>query len=101
MAILELYADVVNRPQVEDDFTDKQIKKETQTNFLAKFIIVDADRILNDSKEKEYFRQLLDYCRIQNAKGNTPIFIIANNPDFEYVACLHDENFTAAIRGWH
>lgn len=71
----------------------KQIKKEAQTNFLAKFIIVDADRILNDSKEKEYFRQLLEYCRIQNDKGNTPIFIIANNPDFEYVACLHDEDY--------
>ena len=71
----------------------KQIKKESQTNYLAKFIIVDADRILNVPGEKEKFLKLLDYCRIQNDKGNTPLFVIADNPDFEYVACLHDADY--------
>lgn len=68
----------------------RQIKKESQTNYLAKFIIVDADRIVSVPGEKENFLKLLEYCRIQNEKGNTPLFIIADNPDFEYVACLHD-----------
>ena len=68
----------------------KQIKKEAQTNYLAKFIIVDADRIKTIPREQENFLKLLEYCKLQNDKGNTPHFLIADNPDFEYVACLHD-----------
>ncbi len=71
----------------------RQIKKESQTNYLAKFIIVDADRAAVDPGEKENFLKLLEYCRIQNDKGNTPLFVIADNPDFEYVACLHDADY--------
>jgi hypothetical protein len=71
----------------------RQIKKESQTNYLAKFIIVDADRIVSVPGEKENFLKLLEYCRIQNGKGNTPLFVIADNPDFEYVACLHDSDY--------
>lgn len=33
--------------------------------------------------------QLAEYCRLQNKKGTIPHFLIVNNPDFEYVACLH------------
>ena len=47
----------------------RQIKKEAQTNYLARFIIVDADRITTVSGEKENFLKLLEYCRIQNDKG--------------------------------
>ena len=71
----------------------KQIRKEAQTNYLAKFIIVDADRIKNNVGEQENFLKLLEYCMIQNKKGNTPHFLIADNPDFEYVACLHDAEY--------
>ncbi len=71
----------------------RQIKKESQTNYLAKFIIVDADRIVSVPGEKENFLRLLEYCRIQNDKGNTPLFVIADNPDFEHVACLHDTDY--------
>lgn len=66
----------------------RQIKKEAQTNYLARFIIVDADRITTVSGEKENFLKLLEYCRIQNDKGNAPIFVVADNPDFEYIAWL-------------
>ncbi len=71
----------------------KQIRKEAQSNYLAKFIIIDADRINSVPGEKENFVKLLEYCRLQNDKGNTPIFIIADNPDFEYVACMHDLDY--------
>ena len=77
----------------------RQIKKESQTNYLAKFIIVDADRIVKVPGEKENFMKLLEYCRIQNDKGNTPLFIIADNPDFEYVACLHDADYKGQDTG--
>lgn len=84
----------------------KQIKKESQTNYLARFIIVDADRIINVPGEKDNFLKLLEYCRIQNDKGNTPLFVIADNPDFEYVACLHDADYkgqetkTYIVKNW-
>ncbi|SFS72383.1 RloB-like protein [Succinivibrio dextrinosolvens] len=71
----------------------RQIKKESQSNYLAKFIIVDADRIQKVQGERENFLKLLEYCKIQNNKGNTAIFVITNNPDFEYVACLHDNDY--------
>jgi hypothetical protein len=67
----------------------KKIKMESQTNCLAKFIMIDADRMIKDSGEKEGFKRLLEYCTLQNEKGVTPHFLIVNNPDFEYVACLH------------
>lgn len=67
----------------------KKIKMESQTNCLAKFIMVDADRLVKHYEEKDSFLQLAEYCRLQNKKGTVPHFLIANNPDFEYVACLH------------
>ena len=30
-----------------------------------------------------------EYNYIDNKKGTIPHFLIVNNPDFEYVACLH------------
>ncbi|SDB51522.1 RloB domain-containing protein [Butyrivibrio sp. INlla16] len=71
----------------------RQIKKESQTNYLAKFIIVDADRIETVPGEKEHFIELMNYCQLQNQKGNIPHFVIADNPDFEYAACLHDSKY--------
>lgn len=67
----------------------KKIKTESQTNCLAKFVIIDADRMLKHHEEKEGFLQLADYCKLQNKKGASPHFLIVNNPNFEYVACLH------------
>lgn len=66
-----------------------EIKTKAQTNCLAKFIIVDADRISNNSGEKGAFLALFDYCRLQNRKRTIPHFLIVDNPDFEYAACLH------------
>ena len=67
----------------------RKIKTESQTNCVAKFIIVDADRLVKHYEEKGNFLQLMEYCRLQNRKGATPHFLIVNNPDFEYIACLH------------
>ena len=67
----------------------KKIKTESQKNCLAKFIIVDADRLIKHYEEKDSFLQLVEYCRLQNKKGTIPHFLIVNNPDFEYIACLH------------
>lgn len=39
------------------------------------------------------FKKLFEYCVLQNHKENTPHFLIVNNPDFEYVACLHSPQY--------
>lgn len=67
----------------------KKIKTESQTNCLAKFIIIDADRLVKHYEERDSFLQLVEYCKLQNKKGAISHFLIVNNPDFEYVACLH------------
>jgi len=66
-----------------------EIRTKAQRNCLAKFIIVDADRINNGRGEQAAFMALLDYCTLQNGKKTVPHFLIVDNPDFEYVACLH------------
>ena len=66
-----------------------EIRTKAQTNCIAKFVIVDADRISSNSGEEKAFRSLLDYCRLQIQKRAVPHFLIVNNPDFEYVSCLH------------
>lgn len=70
------------------NFLDR-LKTEAQSNCLAKFIIVDADRLQRHPGEKEKFKQLVEYCRLQNNRGAIPHFLIVDNPNFEYAACLH------------
>ena len=71
----------------------KKIRTETSSNCLAKFIIVDADRIMSNEGETEHFKKLYEFCCTQNKTGSIPFFLIANNPDFEYVACLHSPDY--------
>lgn len=67
----------------------KKVKIESQSNCIAKFIIVDGDRLQIQGAEQQNFRALLEYCILQNNRGGIPHFLIVNNPTFEYVACLH------------
>lgn len=71
----------------------RRIKSESMTNCLAKFIIIDADRLQKHPGEIIKFRELYNYCKVQNQKKGIPIFLILNNPDFEYLACLHDPEY--------
>lgn len=71
----------------------RSIKSEPMTNCLAKFIIIDADRLQKHPGEKSKFQELVDYCKLQNQKKSIPMFLILNNPDFEFLACLHDPEY--------
>ena len=71
------------------------IKKETTVNRIATFIVVDGDRAQNISAELQALKELQEYCARQNKKdAASPYFLIIDCPDFEYVACLHDLNFS-------
>lgn len=71
----------------------KEVKTKAQTNCIAKFVIIDADRLIKDVGEEKSFKALLEYCTLQNKKGAVPHFLIVNNPDFEYVSCLHIKEY--------
>ena len=70
-----------------------EIRTRANTNCIAKFIIVDADRISRNKGEKNGFLELMNYCRLQNQKRAVPHFLIVNNPDFEFIACLHNRDY--------
>ena len=67
----------------------EEIKKEAKNNCLAKFVLVDFDRVKKHSGELGKLKELIEYCRLQNQSRKIPHFLILNNPDFEYIACLH------------
>ena len=66
-----------------------EIKTKGQSNGLARFIIVDADRMQSHSGEDAAFLRLLEYCRQQNRQKAIPRFLISPHPALEHVACLH------------
>lgn len=55
----------------------KKVKIESQSNCIAKFIIVDGDRLQIQGAEKQNFRALLEYCILQNNRGGIPHFLIS------------------------
>ena len=70
-----------------------ELKTKGQSNCLARFIIIDADRLRDDRGERANFLELLAYCRRENEKGGIPCFLIVDAPDFEYVACSHAPSY--------
>ncbi len=70
------------------------IKREASNNCLAKFIIIDFDRVKKHSGELPKLKQLIRYCELQNYSGKIPHFLILDNPDFEYIACLHIADYS-------
>lgn len=52
----------------------KKIRTEASSNCLAKFINVDADRIMNNGGEMEHFKKLYEFCCAQNKTGGIPFF---------------------------
>jgi len=59
------------------------VKTESMTNCLAKFIIIDADRMKKHPGEIPKFKELFEYCKIQNQKKSVPIFLILDNPEYK------------------
>ena len=70
-----------------------EIKKEANNNCLAKFIIIYFYRVKKHSGELEKLKEIIEYCKLQNDSKRIPCFLILDNPDFEYIACLHIEDY--------
>ena len=73
----------------------QEVKKESSLNRIATFIIVDGDRAQNINGELKALQELQKYCERQNNKNSLrPYFLIVNTPDFEYISCLHDSEYS-------
>lgn len=70
-----------------------EIKKEASNNCLAKFVIIDFDRVKKHSGELQKLKEIIEYCKLQNNSKRIPHFLILDNPDFEYIACLHMDEY--------
>lgn len=71
----------------------KELKKSSNSNSIAKFVIIDLDVLIDNINENKNLYELINYCKKQNRTSSIPIFIIINNPDFEYIACLHSSAY--------
>lgn len=71
----------------------KEIKKLSDTGYVAKFVILDYDRVLQNTGEWNNFVKIKEYCDMKNKNGRIPYFLIASNYNFEYFACLHSEEY--------
>lgn len=87
----------------------KKIKECADSNCIAKFILIDYDRVIQHGGEKKCLSELIDYCKIQNKKNNIPHFVILSNPNYDYFSCLHSllyrngniESFITSDRGFN
>lgn len=70
-----------------------EVRKDANSNCIAKFIVIDGDRANNVIEEQHNLKKLIDYCANMNNKGSIPHILIVNCPDFEYVACLHSPEY--------
>ena len=78
------------------------IKSNGSINRLATFVIVDGDRAKNIPSELSALQNLQKYCANQNKRDNkSPYFLIVNSPDFEYIACLHDLEYSGGDTAQH
>lgn len=69
------------------------LRTDGNANCLAKFIIIDGDKAVNEIGEKKNLKKLIEYCILQNNSGRTPHILIVNTPDFEFLGCLHTPNY--------
>lgn len=74
-----------------------EVKSDSNTDCLAKFVVIDGDRAVKTEEEKRSLRELANYCIRQNQSKRIPHFLIVDFPDFEYVACLHCENYKGGL----
>ena len=61
-----------------------EVKSDSNTDCLAKFVVIDGDRAVKTEEEKRSLRELANYCIRQNQSKRIPHFLIVDFPDFEY-----------------
>lgn len=84
------------------DYVLNYVRQNGSMNRLATFIVVDGDRAKDNSVELAALQNLQKYCANQNKRDNkSPYFLIVNSPDFEYIACLHDPEYSGGDTSQH
>ena len=70
----------------------KRLRIEPDTNCVARFVLLDYDRVVKHAHEAAAFKELLDLSQASTRK-NVPIILIVSNESFEYALCAHDPKY--------
>lgn len=70
----------------------KKLRKEPDSNCVARIALIDFDRFTQHPEEKTVFEDIVETSR-SSIKKRIPIIVIASNENFEYVICCHDPNY--------
>lgn len=65
------------------------LKKEPDSNCMARIVLLDFDRYKNVEGEAAFFRKLVDYSKTSYKKA-VPCILVVSNENFEYALCCHD-----------
>ena len=69
-----------------------RLKKDSDSNCLARFVLVDFDRYRGVEGEAIAFKRLVEYSN--NSRGKlSPCILVVSNKNFEYTLCFHDERY--------
>lgn len=72
----------------------ERLRSEPDSNCIARIVMLDYDRCLDDRAEREMFCRLVGLSKLSSG-GNkrVPIILVVSNRDFEYALCCHDEKY--------
>ena len=65
------------------------LKVAPDSNCVARIVLLDFDRYLQDEKEQERFAQIVKISK-KSIKKSVPVVLVVSNKDFEYALCMHD-----------
>lgn len=73
----------------------EKLRTEPDSNCIARLVMLDYDRCLNDVAEREVFRKLIQLSKSTADRGRrVPIILVVSNKDFEYALCCHDPKYS-------
>lgn len=72
----------------------ERLRSEPDSNCIARIVVLDYDRCMDDRAEREMFRRLVELSQLSSGGGKrVPIILVVSNRDFEYALCCHDEKY--------
>lgn len=78
----------------------EKLVSEPDSNCIARIVLLDYDRCLDDASERMVFNRLISLSRQSAENGKrVPIILVVSNRDFEYALCSHDPSYSNTSTG--
>lgn len=71
---------------------ERRLRAEPDSNCLARFVLLDYDRCLNNQAERRAFSRLVEMSHLSRDR-RVPLVLIVSNESFEYALCCHDPDY--------